>query len=288
MREGQRVGTPYLADVTTLLQRVRSSHPTAGVFEAADFQWWWRKPRPTDHLPQLFWFDDDGLPEAAVIATDWGGSIGLAPIVMPEAEPEWLAHVVERGLAHATEAGLTPLEVVIDRADAVMIEILATQGFTDMRDEAVEAWLTAEDRPDTSPLALEYRLASRLETRPAQHHMAPRNGPAVEKRLRQASLYRPDLDLVVLDESGGTAAYGLFWLDVATGTGLVEPMRTEDDHQRRGLARHVLTTGINRLVDGGARRIKIVYFPDNQAAARLYTSVGFRAIKQGAVVSRPA
>lgn len=41
-------------------------------------------------------------------------------------------------------------------------------------------------------------------------------------------------------------------------------MRTEDDHQRRGLARHVLTTGIGRLAESGAERIKICFEPTGQ------------------------
>jgi len=88
-----------------------------------------------------------------------------------------------------------------------------------------------------------YRSSSRLATTGGPHHMtsAARNHPDVEARLRQTSLYRPDLDLVVHTDDGAVAAYGLFWYDPVTDTGLVEPMRTEDDHQRRGLARHVLT-----------------------------------------------
>jgi len=38
-----------LEAVTALLQRVRSAHPTAGLYEAADLQWWWRTPRSTDN-----------------------------------------------------------------------------------------------------------------------------------------------------------------------------------------------------------------------------------------------
>ena len=79
LREEHRLGLGYLGEVTALLQRVRSAHPTAGLCEAADLQWWWRTPRSTDDLPQLFWFDDDGRPVAAVIATDWGDRIALAP-----------------------------------------------------------------------------------------------------------------------------------------------------------------------------------------------------------------
>ena len=286
MLEESRAGIRYLREVTTLLQRVRAAHPTAGVFEAADFQWWWRKPRSTDDLPQLFWFDGAGRPEAAIIATDWGDVIGLDPIVMPGAGPDWIAHVVERGLAHANQSGFEAVEMVIDRADDVVADVLAGHGFTVMEDEAVDSWLVADARPATSTLHSGYRLASRLDTLSAPHHMRARNGPDVEERLRQTSLYRADLDLVVLDGDDRVAAYGLFWFDSDTATGLVEPMRTEDDHQRRGLGRHLLTAGVNLLVDAGADHIKITYRHDNPAARNLYTGVGFEPVKHCAVVSR--
>ncbi len=286
MRQEHRVGIRYLAEVTTLLQRVRAAHPTAGVFEAADFQWWWRTPRSTDVLPQLFWFDDAGRPEAAVIATDWGDSIGLDPVVMPDASHDWIAHVLERGLAHAHQSGLEAVEVVMDSADEVMGDVLAELGFTIMEDELVDSWIAADARPAISALHPHYRLASRLGTLSAPHHMTSRSGSGVEGRLRETSLYRADLDLVVLDGEDRPAAYGLFWFDPETATGLVEPMRTEDDHQRRGLGRHVLTAGINLLFDAGAERIKIAWEQANEAARTLYTGVGFKPVKQCVVVSQ--
>jgi RimJ/RimL family protein N-acetyltransferase len=88
-------------------------------------------------------------------------------------------------------------------------------------------------------------------------------------------MYRPDLDLWVEDPEGRVAGYGLFWLDATTGVGLVEPMRTEERYWRRGLARHVLTVGVNRLVSLGATRAKVSYESDNPAAERLYLSCGF-------------
>lgn len=288
MREEHLQGIQSLEAVTTLLQRVRASHPTAGVFEAADFQWWWRSPRSTDSLPQLFWFDDSGLPEAAVIATDWGDTMALDPIVMPGATSDWVGHVVERGLAHARESGLDAVEIAIARSDEVMTHALAENGYAHMEDELVDAWLAVEDRPAVSTIHPAYRLKSRLETTPAPHHMIPRGGPDVEERLRQTSLYRADLDLVVLDGDDNTAAYGLFWFDPVTATGLVEPMRTEADHQRRGLARHVLTEGLDLLANAGAERIKIAWDPGNPGANKLYTSVGFTDPRPCAVVTRSA
>ena len=64
----------------------------------------------------------------------------------------------------------------------------------------VETWLAADVRPEFSPLHNDYRLSSRRDD--------------------------------------NYAANALFWLDAELGTGVVEPMRTEDRHQRKGLARH--------------------------------------------------
>ena len=290
MREQHRVGIHSLEAATALLQRVRSAHPTKGLYEAADLQWWWRTPRSTDNFRQLFWFDHLGRPEAAVIATDWGDRIALDPIIMPDAPPGWVAHVIERGLAHASESGFGAVELEVDRADDIMREVLVGHGFAIEKNEMVEveSWLAANARPEISPLHDDYRLSRRLDTMLRPHHMIHRNGPDVEPRLRQTSLYRSDLDLLVLDSRDRLAAYGLFWFDPETATGLVEPMRTEDDHQRRGLARHILTTGIDLLAEAGAVRIKICFEPDNPASRGLYLSVGFEPVKQTDVLARGA
>ena len=291
LREEHRVGLDYLDAVTALLQRIRSAHPTAGLYESADLQWWWADAAPTtDSLSQLFWFDHLGRPEAAVIATDWGERVTLDPIVMPDATPEWVAQVFERGLAHACELGFEAVGLEVDHADDVLRDVLVSHGFAIEEDGLVETWLAAQARPAISPLHEDYRLSSRLVTMQRPHHMINRgrNHPDVEPRLRQTSLYRPDLDLVIHDSWDSVAAYGLFWYDHETATGLVEPMRTEDEHQRRGLARHILTTGIDLLAEAGAARIKICYELDNPPARDLYLSVGFEPARQTVVFARRA
>ena len=289
LREEHRVGLDYLEAVTVLLQRIRGAHPTAGLYEAADRQWWWaQRPRPTDNLPQLFWFDHLGRPEAAVIATDSGDRVQLDPMVMPHAAPHWVAHVIERGLDHANELGIEAICLEVDCDDDVLRAVLFGHGFTIEEGGVVEMWLAADARPQISPLHEGYRLFSRLETMQRPHHMISpkRDHPDPELRLRRTSLYRPDLDLVVHDSGDSVAAYGLFWYDPKTATGLVEPMRTEDDHQRRGLARHILTTGLDLLAEAGAQRIKICYEPNNPASGSLYLSVGFEPHRQTVLFSR--
>jgi predicted N-acetyltransferase YhbS len=286
VEERQLIGLAALEAATTLLQRIRAAHPTFGLYEAADLQWWWRVPRPTDQIPQLFWFDDAG-PVAAAILTDWGDRVALDPIVGWDTTVD-VPIVVDRGLAHARAAGYDAVGIEVDRNGGQLSAVLTVRGFTNEEDSVVETWLDADARPPISPLADGYRLATRADTRSRPHHFGARSKPNVEERLRQTSLYRADLDLVVFDADDEVAAYGLFWHDPTTATGLVEPMRTEDAHQRRGLARHVLTTGIDRLAAAGATRIKICYEPDNTAARTLYLDTGFLPDRETVVLRRPS
>lgn len=288
--EEHRAGLDYLEAVTALLNRIRTTHPTAGLFEAAELQWWWaQNPRTTDDLGQLFWFDDRGRPEAAVIATDFGEATQLDPLVLPDASPEWIAHVMQRGLDHASASGFDTVQLEVDRADGVLRAVLKERGFAIEEDGLVESWLAADNRPAVSALHQGYRLLDRLGAADLPHHMINdrRNHIDPEPRLQQTSLYRPALDLAVYDDDGNVAGYGLFWHDPMTAVGVVEPMRTEDEHQQRGLARHILTCGIDRLARVGATRIKICFEPDNAAARHLYLSAGFEPDRENDIFAGP-
>ena len=290
-RQEFRTGLEYLDAVTTLLRRIRSVHPTAGLYEPAELQWWWgQTSRSTDRLGQLFWFDDEGFPVAAVIATAFRDEIQLDPIVMPDATSDWIVRVMERGLAHASESGIESVTLEVDSADEVLRSLLIGRGFTvDEGGGLVETWLAANERPAISPLPDGYRLNRRIDVAGRAHHVAnaERNHSDPEHRLQQTSLYRPDLDLVVYDDHDDVAAYGLFWYDPETAIGVVEPMRTEDAHQQRGLARHVLTSGIDLLVEAGAERIKICFEPENTASKHLYLSAGFEPVRANDMLSGP-
>lgn len=288
VQEQLLVGLAALDCATNLLQRIRTAHPTAGLWEAADRQWSWRNERSTDDVPQLFWIDDAGNAAAAALVTDTPYGFTFDPIVLPDASPDWLAHVVTRGLEHASSCGVEIVDVEVDR-DGDMPRILPGLGFERSGDAVVETWISSDAIPEVSPLSEGYQLSSRAENLHRPHHMisVERGHPDPEDRLRQTSLYRPDLDLVVYDSNDEVAAYGLFWHDPTSATALVEPMRTEGAHQKRGLARHVLTAGLQRLVEAGTERIKICYEPDNPAAGHLYLDVGFEPDRHTDVFSGP-
>ncbi len=288
--EARRAGLDYLEAVTALLDRIRTTDPRAGLFEAAELHWWWSQfARTTDELDQVFWFDGDGRPEAAVIITDWGDETQLDPLVLPGATPDWIAHVMDRGIATAREAGFDAVQLEVDREDEVLREVLAARGFAVEGNGLIESWMPAGATPPISDLHEGYRLLDRSQTLDRPHHMINerRKHTDSEPRLRQTSLYRPDLDLAIYDRDGGVAAYGLFWHNPVTGVGVVEPMRTEDDHQGRGLARHLLTSGLDRLARAGATPLKICSSQDNPAAQHLYLSAGFEPDRQNDLFAGP-
>jgi ribosomal protein S18 acetylase RimI-like enzyme len=269
IREAHVSGLEYLTLATQLLRRVRLADADAGLWEAADLQWWWRMPRRSDELDQPFWLDDDG-PVAAVVLTEWSKAWGCDPIVVPGCGVE-LATVWSRALEAI--AGLGTVDVLTRDDDAELLALLVEAGFASDDEPSGIAWMDADERPNVSVLPAGFEIVDRTEQR-GPHPMRHRNGEAVERRLRQCSLYDPGLDLAVETAAGEIAGYSLYWFDPVTGVGLLEPMRVEDAYQRRGLARATLSEGLDRLAKRGARRLKVGYATD--VARALYVGAGFR------------
>jgi ribosomal protein S18 acetylase RimI-like enzyme len=272
IQEVRARGLDYLALATRLLQRARLADPEAGLWEAADLQWWWRFPRRTDALDQLFWVDDEG-PVAAVVLTDWGEVWGC-DLLLASGSAVPLRTLWARAVESIESLALETVEVLARDDDLELGRLLAGTGFVAEDERSATTWMDAEDRPEVAALPEGFALVDRARETSRPHPMRRRNGEGVEARLRQCSLYDPSLDLAVETADGQIAGYSLFWLDPVTGVGLVEPMRVEDAYHRRGLARAMLTAGLDRLARRGARRLKVGYATD--AARALYVGAGFR------------
>lgn len=89
--------------------------------------------------------------------------------------------------------------------------------------------------------------------------------------IQQCPLYRRDLDLVAVAPDGELAAFCTVWYDDVTRTGYFEPVGTSPDHQRKGLARAVMTEGMHRLKRMGARYVTVAGY--SEAATALYASL---------------
>ncbi len=272
-------GGAYLSLATRLLQRMRASSPAGGVWEAADVQWWSRQERPTDRRGQLFWLDQRGEPMAAVILTDWGDAVQCDVLVLP-GDREYERAVWPDALSRVAALTARAAQFVVRPDDAAGIAALSGAGYRSTGEPVVSSWLAAERRPPISALAAGYRLVSRADAPDRPHPLAARNGAEVAGRLARCSLYRPELDLAVEAADGQIAGYGVFWADPVTRVGLVEPMRTEAAHQRRGIASHVLSVGLERLAAHGCDRLKVSndlglylragFEPLDTAAAEIY------------------
>lgn len=274
VRQARAAGLEALAVATAVLQRVRGEDPDAGFWEAADLQWWWRMPRRSDAVEQLFWLDEVG-PVGAAVLTDWGRAWACDPIVVPSARSA-LLETVWTGAVEAVDAlGLNAVDVLARDDDAELLSLLANSGFEAQEDRSWVAWMDAPARRAPTPLPRGFALVDRAGEPATPHPMRRRNGDEVEARLRQCSLYDGELDLAIRALDGRLAGYALFWFDPTTLVGLVEPMRVEDEYQRRGLGRALLTEGLERLARRGARRLKVGF--GTEIARRLYLGAGFRA-----------
>ena len=256
--ERRLVGRDHLAVVTRLLQDARLAEPDGGAWEAADVQWWWRVDQRPEPDGQPIWF-----------FTRWNGWIGCDLLGRDAA----VTHHSDRLWRYVRET-CTDREVsmVIRDDDPVRMAAAERAGFA-ARDEAfVIGWMDPARRPAVPPLPVGVRIEP-YEGGP--HHMVKRSGEHVAARLAECSLYRADLDLAIRD--GDTlAGYALFWADPVTGVGLLEPMRIEDGHQGRGLAKALIAEGMNRLAATGCTRLKVSWEPANEPAVRLYAGAGYQ------------
>jgi GNAT superfamily N-acetyltransferase len=277
-----RRGLDRLNVTTAVLQRARLADPLSEMWEAADVQWSWRRPRPTDELLLPAWFDKAG-PVASAGLTAWGDTwqadIFAVPSIVDE-EEVWAA-TLEAAARHRREA----LQVLVLGDNTPLAGLAIQSGFAMTGELSGTSWMDADRRPPVAQ-ADGFAIVDRVARWDRLHPMIARNGEMVEARLRQCSLYDPTLDLAVEDAEGKVAGYALFWFDPVTLVGLVEPMRVEDEYQRRGLARVLLTNGLDRLARKGARRLKVGFQTD--AARNLYLGAGFVQTSVDRLFIRPA
>jgi predicted N-acetyltransferase YhbS len=281
VRREQMRGLDRLNATSIVLQRARLADPLRGFWEAADVQWWWRRPRASDELELPVWFDDVG-PVAAVGLTGfddaWQVDVFAVPSIV-EVEEVWSA-----AMEAATDQGVA-LEILVNEDDTVLVGLAIRSGFTLTDELSGTSWMEPGDRAAIDNVE-GFVIVDRVARADRPHPMIARNGEHVESRLQQCSLYEPALDLAVEDEDGNAAGYALFWFDPTTEVGLLEPMRVHDEYQRRGLARMLLTNGLDRLARHGARREKVGFETD--AAHDLYAGAGFVQTSIDRLLTRPA
>ena len=181
--------------------------------------------------------------------------------------------VWQHGLRTVDELGAEAVESLVDVPDEASAGRLTAAGFV-AGDRSGSMRGTPSDLEPVRDLPDVYVLVDRSARPRDPHPMVSRNGPDVAERLARCSLYDPGLDLAVLASDGSVAGYALCWGDPVTRIGLVEPVRVEDEHAGRGLAKAMVGAGLRRLADRGATSLRIGW--QSEQAHGLYRSLGRR------------
>lgn len=100
------------------------------------------------------------------------------------------------------------------------------------------------------------------------------------RELNKSSLYRPQLDLVIITPDGTIAALATIWFDEGHQVGFFEPVATVAAHRRLGLGKALMIEGFRRLQNIGATTAFLGNDVDNNTANKLYESVGMPIFDQ--------
>jgi ribosomal protein S18 acetylase RimI-like enzyme len=90
--------------------------------------------------------------------------------------------------------------------------------------------------------------------------------------------FRPELDLLAVDESGRGVSALIAWLPGVDMCGMIEPMGTRPDCRREGHGRRVLLASFAAPRRLGATGVRVCTPHSNDAAVATYQTVGFRVI----------
>jgi hypothetical protein len=200
----------------------------------------------------------------------------------PELEEEMIA-LAENHLAVERE-GKRTVAVWTDGQDALRLDVLKRRGYT--QGKWVEhQWRRDLDAPiPVTPVPPGYavRALGDVDELPARswaswrafHPNAPDDdyeGWEWYLNIQRCPLYRRDLDIVAVSPQDEIVAFTTAWYDDVTRSAYFEPVGTVPEHQRRGLARAVMSEGLRRLKQLGAMRAFVGGY--EPGANALYSSV---------------
>jgi mycothiol synthase len=257
----------------------------------------------TCHLdPREFirlWHDGEGkLVGYAILGEDPSFECHVHP------EAEW-SGIEEEALAwaedrltelrgHDAERWGGPLVSGARQDDARRLAFLEEHGFR-LRGRFSEVNMLralAEPTPDPSPvLPAGYQVRALAEAEEtADRAQAERDvwlpwsvGEVDEEdyaRLMRLPGYERELDVVTVAPDGAIGAYVNCWIDPVNRIGDFGPVGARPAYRRQGLTRAALLEGLRRFQARGMERACVSTTHSNEAARRLYESVGFRVVNR--------
>jgi len=278
-------GEDNYARMRALLTAISALGGSAVYCTVGDLDWWRYNDEPEAIALAQLWFTGDLL-----VGVAWPKDDQVDLLTHPhhrdiEAGMMSWAERARRARADAGGEAL-PLRTWTYDGDAPRTALLQAHGYTRTATHFRYHSRLLDTPVPVSPLPPEYTLrpvtgTADIEPRVAVHRAAfapSRMSAARYHRLMGAPTYRADLDLIVVAPDGTFAAFCIVWFDVANRLGVFEPVGTHPAHRRRGLGQAILYEGLRRLRQLGARTAFVNSYGGDEAAERLYTSVGFQLV----------
>ncbi|HUG33308.1 MAG TPA: N-acetyltransferase, partial [Anaerolineales bacterium] len=257
-----------------------------------DLQWWLfynDDPAEVWHSEICLWFEGDQLMGWSLLSPreDAFDVFTLPELRGDPREAEMLAWAVNE------LSGLDELSNVwVAKDDDMRIRWLKENGFAATGSHFVYFTRSLDDPIDVPALPDGFSIhASRgneedARLRSAASHAAFKSGKPFEEyvprtlRFVQSPVYVPEHELFVMSPDGKVAAFCIVWTDELNKLGHFEPVGTHPDFQRKGLGMILLLESMRRLRADGMTVADVCTYYDNEAAIRLYESVGFRIVKK--------
>lgn len=277
----------------------RRANNGAYYVHTGDLSWWLFYHDPEEPLWEqiVLWDDGDGSTLGWVLFTSGEGYFDLFvhPSLTGTPQAEQMHAWAEEEIAEKVKArgGKTIRAMWIFETDAARRRLLEEHGFSLAGSESHLGQMLYFTRSLAESIARRalpdgFVVRSTAGEREVEARAAAQYGAFQSKwqwdryvtrfrRFMQSPVYDPDRDVAAVALDGRFAAFCIFWLDPVNKAGLFEPVGTHPDFQKKGLGRAVLLEGLRRMKTSGMEMAIVCAEADNEAAVKLYESVGFRA-----------
>jgi GNAT superfamily N-acetyltransferase len=187
----------------------------------------------------------------------------------------------EENLSAPTNGG-RELTLYINDRDRAFQAIAEESGYGPLsRSEAMSSLAIPTRVPSTSlPEGFELKSSEKRDDLRKMHRLLhrgfnhgaepPDDGVASRRFMESAPNYQRDLNIVIQAPDGGFASYCGIWYEPTNRVAYVEPVATDPDYRRMGLARAAVLEAVRRCACQGAR---VAYVG---STLPIYLSVGFR------------
>ncbi len=230
------------------------------------------------------WEDDDEIVAVATYESRLGEAFFMTDARYAHLKPEMLDYA-EAHLAGVGADGRPYLKAYVNDFDEAFQAVVAARGYRLEPDEgrptsqleipapfppvAVPAGFRVQSLADENDLGKIGRVLWRGFNHPGE---PPAGGEADRRKMQSGPHFRLDLTMVAVAPGGDFVAYTGLWYDAVNRLAYVEPVATDPDYRRLGLARAALMEGIRRC---GAEGATVAYVGSEQP---FYRALGFKKV----------